>query len=217
MKLAATKAGVTVEELIQKRSDGLKHCYKCSEWRSTDDFCSDKSRADGLSALCRLCRNVPPNERKNWKGRVSTFKGKTHTAEAKAKMSEVRKGKTSPKKGIPRSDKDKDAISKAVRAVKHKFSGPNCPHWKGGITPLNKALRKGTEYADWRTAVFTRDKFTCQRCRDNRGGNLHAHHIKSFSDHPDLRFDVSNGETLCHDCHEKHHGWKIGRKNKFSS
>jgi hypothetical protein len=38
-----------------------------------------------------------------------------------------------------------------------------------------------------------------------RGGNLRAHHVKLFAKHPELRFVVSNGLTLCHPCHELKH------------
>ena len=38
---------------------------------------------------------------------------------------------------------------------------------------------------------------TCEFCQQE----LYAHHIKSFHEYPDLRFDVNNGVTLCRDCH----------------
>lgn len=77
----------------------------------------------------------------------------------------------------------------------------NNPNWKGGITSDNARVRYSTEYKTWREDVYKRDNFTCQACLDNSGGNLHAHHILSFSEHIDKRFDLDNGITLCSKCH----------------
>ena len=49
-------------------------------------------------------------------------------------------------------------------------------------------------------AIYMRDDYTCQQCKV-RGGRLEAHHVKSFAIHPELRFDVDNGITLCKSCH----------------
>lgn len=64
--------------------------------------------------------------------------------------------------------------------------------------------RNSAEYRLWRLSVYERDGFTCQSCNE-RGGKLNAHHIKPWATNPDLRFDVSNGVTLCEDCHRKLH------------
>lgn len=59
-------------------------------------------------------------------------------------------------------------------------------------------------YRKWRAEVLERDNNTCQKC--GAKNNLHAHHKKSFSKHPTLRFVLENGITLCVDCHRKLHG-----------
>ena len=58
------------------------------------------------------------------------------------------------------------------------------------------------ELSIWRKDVFKRDNFTCQKCGE-KSGKIEAHHIKSWSEYPDLRFDVGNGLTLCQCCHKK--------------
>src|ERR1022692_4646359 len=58
------------------------------------------------------------------------------------------------------------------------------------------------EDRDWRKAVFSRDNYTCQDC-GVKGGRLQAHHIKAFKAFPELRHTLSNGLTLCLDCHKK--------------
>jgi len=64
--------------------------------------------------------------------------------------------------------------------------------------------RNSYEYKTWRTSVFERDAFTCQRC-GKRGVVLNAHHILHWRTHPDKRFDIDNGITLCEECHKKEH------------
>ena len=84
-----------------------------------------------------------------------------------------------------------------------KISGKNCHLWKGGITPINKAIRTSLKYREWREMVFQRDGYKCVIGGKEHGNRLNADHIKSFSQYPELRLDVNNGRTLCVDCHKK--------------
>jgi 5-methylcytosine-specific restriction endonuclease McrA len=52
----------------------------------------------------------------------------------------------------------------------------------------------------WRIYVLERDGYICRKC--GVPGN-NGHHVKSFVNHPRLRLDVSNGITLCDDCHRR--------------
>lgn len=68
----------------------------------------------------------------------------------------------------------------------------------------NQEIRSSVEYRNWRTEVFKRDNYICQSC-GKRGGDLQAHHIKRFSDYEELRLEISNGLTLCLECHKEIH------------
>lgn len=94
-------------------------------------------------------------------------------------------------------------VDMGFRKKKYYNSGPKNNFWKGGITPLNDRIRKSIEYRIWREAVFARDNWTCQECGIRGGTDLHADHIKMFAFHPELRFAIDNGRTLCIKCHKK--------------
>lgn len=95
-------------------------------------------------------------------------------------------------------------IEKPIRGEDH-------PNWKGGVTAANRLERATAESAAWSKAVKERDKFTCQEC-DQIGGKLHSHHIKPWADYPDLRLELSNGVTLCKECHQLLHAEEAGRR-----
>lgn len=83
--------------------------------------------------------------------------------------------------------------------------------WVGKKAPWerkNKDYRKTKQYQEWRTKVFVRDNYTCQKC-GQVGGELNAHHIKLFSKFVKLRYEVSNGQTLCVSCHKEVHRKKV--------
>ena len=74
---------------------------------------------------------------------------------------------------------------------------------EGRVRGGSGAQRNMPEYIEWRAAVYARDGYTCQECGATR--DLNAHHVKHWAHHPALRFDVSNGLTLCAPCHRMKH------------
>ena len=90
------------------------------------------------------------------------------------------------------------------RANVAKFCSVACAHQhrNQGLTVEHERQRKSAAYREWRTAVFERDDYTCQGCGQH-GGHLHADHVQPFALFPDLRFEVSNGRTLCVPCHKR--------------
>jgi hypothetical protein len=61
--------------------------------------------------------------------------------------------------------------------------------------------RMNSEYHKWHNAVIERDKGYCRLCHSQK--RLEVHHIYRFAIYPNMRWDIENGITLCHDCHIK--------------
>jgi len=147
------------------------------------------NRIKGVCPVCKKAHNIT----NDWGGRRKTC------------------SKNCAYKYLSLIHKNKGTIPPSQKGKKWGVDYPMEKHnwWKGGITPKILLIREGNDYKRWRTAVFERDNYTCQIC-GKHGGKLNAHHIKSFSLFPKLRFDVSNGITLCEKCHIKtdSFGWK---------
>jgi hypothetical protein len=110
---------------------------------------------------------------------MSTWQGRKHSEESKIKMRETKARNREPDYELKSS--------------------------------VNHLLRTSSEYRNWQKQVFSRDLFTCVFCKTKGGWNkelkkrieIDADHISSWCDFPELRFDVSNGRTLCKPCHRK--------------
>lgn len=63
------------------------------------------------------------------------------------------------------------------------------------------------EYRDWRLSVYAKGNFSCDicGCKASKRNKIVAHHLESYDVNEDLRYDVSNGITLCDECHRDFH------------
>ena len=163
-----------------------KVCEHCSNEfeanRSSIRFCSKSCSAQWRVKNHPLPKTCFEKGKPSWNtgNSISGMSGKQHSAQTKQKMRES-------------------------------SSGEKSSNWKGGITEEHYRIRRSRKYADWRKAVFERDGYTCVICNAKSVAGkrirIEADHILQFATHPDLRFDVSNGRTLCVPCHRKTDTW----------
>ena len=141
----------------------------------------------------------------------------------KQKISEYRKGKSTGSgkdhwnwqgKSLPMHCQDCGAQLKSIgwgnkRNTKYctacRYKGSRHPNWKGGTTPQRHKEYGTVEYKTFVNEVLKRDSYTCQWCGLTSGHGitvrLEVHHLKSYVEHPELRFNIDNGITLCRECH----------------
>lgn len=123
---------------------------------------------------------------------------------------EYRKKQSISQKGKKLSEETRKKMSQSRKGVKfseqHRknLSGEKNYRWKGGITPVNQRERNTFAYKTFRSKVWKRDDYTCQKCFV-RGGNIVAHHVINFSKDKNLRLDVDNAITLCEKDHNQFH------------
>ena|SRR3990167_1071512 len=146
--------------------------------------------------LAKLGKKRGPMDQ-DCKDKISiAHKGRIITWGDKVSETLKKKGIKPPSRfGLPITEEHKVRLSQL-------FSGKGHYNWQGGITPKNLKVRRSRKYRLWRKSVFERDDYTCQSC-GTRGGELNADHVKPFALYENLRFELSNGKTLCVTCHRK--------------
>lgn len=149
--------------------------------------------------------------------------GSKFTIESRKKMSDAAKGRVPWNKGITgsqshsfgnkfrvgkkHSSESKLKIGKSGLG-KHKpwlgKKGIEHLSWIEDRTKLKKTDRRNDmAYQEWRKNVWTRDGFKCRTANRNCAGRIEAHHILQWSEHPKLRYELTNGITLCRAHHPR--------------
>jgi hypothetical protein len=97
-----------------------------------------------------------------------------------------------------------------------KISGENNYQWIKDRTKLQRYNdeikdRLSSSYRFWRESVYKRDNYKCRIADNNCGGRIEAHHILSYKEFIELRYQINNGITLCH----AHHPRKIAEEKRL--
>lgn len=196
-----------------------KKCLCCGNQYTKKSNCSLKAWSIREYCSIRCSKIGKPAWNKGIKGSIKLNSGSFKKGQSSwskgLKMTEERKEKqrVSSRKywDSPKGIEMREKIKQSQLGVPTGRIGSKCNFWKGGKTDEYHKLKNSLEWKTWRRKVFERDDYTCQDCkiRNHKGlgktVQMHPHHIKLQSKYPKLRFEVSNGITLCNDCHNIRH------------
>jgi 5-methylcytosine-specific restriction endonuclease McrA len=84
-----------------------------------------------------------------------------------------------------------------ARGIEHYNYNPN-------LTELERKIKRSISgMSKWKLQVKERDEYRCVVCSSTT--ELVVHHIYNYADNQLLRTDVTNGATLCLQCHKEFH------------
>ena len=154
----------------------------------------------------------------------TTLTGRVMPEETRRKISNAMAGRTDINQGRHLTEETKRKIGEAHRGavftperrrrISLALRGPNNHQWipdRSKLAPRHD--RDLAAYAEWRIAVYKRDNYSCRIADTQCSGRIEAHHILAWRDHPNLRFAVNNGITLCH----FHHPLKRAEEVRLST
>jgi 5-methylcytosine-specific restriction endonuclease McrA len=175
-------------------------CPKC-QYEREGSYCQARNIINKKSSgKCKKCANVNNGKNSRFqKGTTPWNKGKKHKIDRSYDKNKKQMETVNAFGGLVFTQEIKNKMSNKKKGLR----GDQCNNWQDGISIVNRKERAKKETRIWRKLVLKRDNDTCQECGNKE--NLHAHHIKKWSDYPDLRHDVTNGITLCKDCHINKH------------
>ena len=169
---------------------------------------ANSSIRTGKTITCKVCKTgfyAAPWEMKRRKGKMfcskeCSYKGRTCTMLFKKGHADL-----VPKSSRGHSEETKKKMRIANSAKALKTTGERHYRWLSDRTQLKDARkdRGGQLHREWSKTVKNRDGWKCRTSNSCCSGRVVAHHIKTWQDHPELRYEVNNGITLCHVHHPR--------------
>ena len=197
------------ERIIQYHDFKLDHdvCQLCNlrnmsdQWKENLKLANQKKAKD--PDWLKTMKNITDGRIDNpgWSALVKIAQNKPGVSEKKSKSMKM-SHKDHPEVWEFLYDIDSDRNKKGS-AVKQ---GIPYEEWEDFMYNQVSGRRiSSPESIEWRSNIFKRDKYTCQICYQH-GVDVNAHHIRKWSEYPELRHDINNGITLCVDCHLETYG-----------
>ena len=218
MATCGGESGTMIKQCLQCGKEIVKRPNHDKIYWSNRKFCSNECnglwrtgsnhwnwKGGCVEKVCEFCHSVFEVSRA--KKDAARFCSRSCNASFHMIGNKYRLGYSPANKSLPMSVEQKQKLSLA----KIGKVGQLCNAWKHGLTETNILIRSSVESKEWKRCVLKRDNYTCQHC-GKRGGILNVHHILSFAEYSDLRFEVDNGITLCKKCHYIFHS-KYGFTN----
>ncbi|MCK9370825.1 hypothetical protein M0R04_13025 [Candidatus Dojkabacteria bacterium] len=137
---------------------------------------------------------------------LSGMLGKHHTKEGKKNIGKPQIGEKNHnwKGGLPKCPEcGKELSNRETKICKQCFRGEYHFAYIKDRTKLKKSEEERNDYAhrEWSKNVKNRDGWKCKINNKDCEGKVIAHHILSYTDYPELRYEINNGITLCHAHH----------------
>jgi hypothetical protein len=218
-KLKVKEAAIQRSKDPEWRKHNIESCKKLAQ----DPLWREKQKEG-----CKI-RSLDPEYRK----KISIGNtGKVRTEEFKQLLREMNTGENNPfygkhhesgkfvgeNNGMYGKEHSKETKEKMGESHKGQLLGDKNPAWKGGITPLRKAIRESTEMYEWKRKVMERDDY--RDVNTGERGDLEVHHVIPFEEllskynittleeakNCKELWDIDNGITMLYENHRKFHG-----------
>ena len=174
------------------KRDKLYRCTCCTCGGDRGYFAKNLANLD-----CKACQMAKYSDRMKGKipkaateASVRVRIGKPRSAETKAKIAQVHKGKKHSLEHRIINSCNKQGISREA--------------FDGFIYEKDDNRRYKYYHGKFSLQVLKMANFTCDRCK-HIGGVLHGHHMNNWKQYPDERYDYNNIVCLCYKCHREFH------------